>query len=65
MRGEILKILEGEVFATWAIAAQIKKITPIVRAELKRMERDGLVERHSYSSVNNIVWKLPGSSYKF
>lgn len=51
--------LDGDgIAATWRISRYMNKPTGIVRRELLRMEKDGIVERHCYSTVNNTVWQL-------
>ena len=44
--------------ATWVIAAELKVETVRVRRLLKKMESDGVVKKHKFTSCNNIVWEL-------
>lgn len=60
MREQIIMELESldRVDSTWRIARRLNVETKVVRRELKRMERDGIVDRAPYSTANNTIWRL-------
>lgn len=51
-------IEKSEMTSTWAIGKRFSIQTAKMLKRMKHLERVGLVERHYFSSVNNIVWKL-------
>jgi DNA-binding HxlR family transcriptional regulator len=58
MKQEILeRFKRDEVVATW----HLKKLcgsTAKALVELKRLEKEGVIKKHRYSTPNNYVWEL-------
>jgi hypothetical protein len=54
------KVIDSGPVATWVVAFSIVQQTRKVRRILKKMEKDGLVRRHRFSSKNNLVWAKTG-----
>lgn len=44
--------------ATWHLQARGLATADQLRNELRKMQVDGLVKQHAYTSVNNLVWQL-------
>src|SRR5699024_4098064 len=66
MQGHELSYGEGWGYCTWwfklhlefPACVPMKQRTKIVRRELERMEREGIVARHNRSTSNNTFWVL-------
>lgn len=60
LREKLLSELDREPrgYPTWWAKFAIECTTAEARAEFKRMEAEGIVQRHPDSTPNNILWKL-------
>ena len=49
---------EHGILSTWLIGLRIKEPSWKIRKELRRLEKEGKVAVHKFSSRNNLVWTL-------
>ena len=51
-------IKQCSLVSSWQVGKKFGIKTAIALQSLKRLEADGVIERHYFSSSNNIVWSI-------
>lgn len=54
----IEKLRREKLSATWMIAGTLKQKTSVVYRKMVKLEKEGRVKRHQFTSKNNVVWEL-------